>query len=267
MALSDLLQNTGRGIAPIHSHLKHKVFPADVWLLLCQAKIWADLPSVSMLLMTWITGILKRKARKVSPGILLAWLQFLFFKIICCKIDRAVQLFSGVFSKNSRGRIWQPCSVMDWNVRSAYGERRKKARGKAKPELFFETPLKLGWWLNKAFSPPKVQQQQQKIWSENKSLFFFGKSSHFPCTLGDCYFSQQDFSLARRNNESVKLSQKKTKPIFDVSQPNPGVAVSASQDKHCTRYREPSSRLFVPPKRHFFPWNCLIGSDRSSACK
>lgn len=109
---------------------------------------------------------------------LAAILILFYFLIICCEIDRAVWLFAGVFSKNSRGRIWQPCSVMDWNVRSAYGERRGKARGTAKPELFFETPWKLGWWLNKAFSPPKVQQQQQKIWSENKSLFFFLAEYH-----------------------------------------------------------------------------------------
>lgn len=152
MILHDLLQNTGWNCTPSSPP------QADVWLLLCQAQIWADLTSNSVLLTTQITGTLKRKACRVSPGILLAWLNAFFFKIliICCKIDEDGTPEGG--SDRS--------SVMDWNVTSAYGERREKARGTAKPELFFETPWKLGWWLNKAFSPPKVQQQQQKnlIW-------------------------------------------------------------------------------------------------------
>lgn len=67
----------------------------------------------------------------------------------------------------------------------------------------------------------------------------------------------------------------KTKPISDASQPN---AVSARQDKHYTRYCEPSSLLFVPPKRHFFlgiVWFGLTGAwhvnkiswDMSNDCR
>lgn len=118
------------------------MFPADVLLLLCWAKIWTDLASALklVLLITQITVILKGNAFKVSTGNLLAWLQFYFFS---CRIDRAVQLFLVVFSKNSRGRIWQPCSMMYWHVSTAYGERRKKTREKPKPE-HFRNILKIG---------------------------------------------------------------------------------------------------------------------------
>lgn len=160
----------------------------------------------------------------------------------------------GCFSKSSRGRIWQPGSVMDWNVRSAYGERREKARGTAKPELSFETPWKLGWWLNKAFSPPKVQQKQQKIWTENKPFFFFGQKiiTFSLFTLGDCYFSQQDFSLSWRNNESAKPFPKQPNPFLMLPTQILGLLCQPARTDLARGTMSPVPCSLFPPKA-FFP--------------
>lgn len=98
-------------------------------------------------------------------------------------------------NNSSRGRIWQPCSMMYWHVRTAYGGRRKKSREKPKLEIF-RNILKIGSSLvSKLF--PLLAENHQLLPAHFRSFLmeiinFSTKVSHLSGEIVNlCSFSMQ----------------------------------------------------------------------------